>query len=88
MKKTIIKSHRIRTAELTSRTSENKKIKFAKIISRSRQTFERSRAFKGKTKLPKLSTVVGARAKVIKVAAEKKGKGKGINVPYTSMIDS
>ena len=33
---------------------------------------------KGKTKLPKLSTVLDAREKDIKVAAEKKGKRKRI----------
>ena len=73
-KKTIIKSQCIRTAELTSRTAGNENSNLSKLYPEVDKALREAGLLKGKTKLPKLSTVLDAREKDIKLAEEKKKK--------------
>ena len=70
-KKTVIKSQCIRTVELTSRTPENENLSLSALYPEVDKAL-REAGLKGKTKLPKLSTVLDAREKYIKLAEEKK----------------
>ena len=67
-KKAIIKSQCIRTAELTSKTPENENSSLSKLYPEVDKALRKAGLLEGeKTKVPKLSTVLGARGKDIKV---------------------
>ena len=85
-KKAIIKSQCIRTAELTTRTPENEDSSLSKLYPEIDKALREAGLLKGKTKLPKLGTVLDAREKDIKTAEEK--KEKRIKEPYTSTKSS
>ena len=73
-RKTIIKSQCIRTAELTSRTPTNENSSLSELYPEVDKALREAGLLKGKTKLPKLSTVLDARETDIKTAAEKREK--------------
>ena len=73
-KKAIIKSQCIRTAELTSRTPKNENSSLSELYPEVDKALREAGLLKGKTKLPKLSTVLDARETDIKTAAEKREK--------------
>ena len=64
-KKAIIKSQSIRTAELTTRTPENKNSSLSKLYPEVDKALREAELLKGKTKLPKLGTVLDARERYI-----------------------
>ena len=76
MQKAIIKSQCIRTAEITTRTPENENSSLSNLYPEVDKALREAGLLKGKTKLPRLGTVLDAREKDIKTAEEKKEKRK------------
>ena len=73
-KKAVIKSQCIRTAELTTRTLKNEDSSLSDLYPEVDNALREAGLLKGKTKLPRLGTVLDAREKDAKLAAEKKEK--------------
>ena len=73
-KKTVIKSQCIRTVELTSRTPENEILSLSALYPEVDKALREAGLLKGKTKLPKLSTVLNVRETDIKLEEEKREK--------------
>ena len=68
MQKAIIRSQIIRTAELITRTPENENSSLSKLYPEVDKALREEGLLKGKTKLPKLGTVLDARERDIKNA--------------------
>ena len=75
-KKAVIKSQCIRTAELTTRTPTNENSSLSDLYPDIDAALREAGLLKGKTKLPKLGTVLDAREEDTKLAAEEKKEEK------------